>query len=183
MRFLATLVAAAAIVAAPIVAAPVLAAAPRDASTCLALYGHYDNLAWLYPNNKWSNEGSRVMQPSELSRPMQLLRTNGCLTTSGDIDGMPALFARLAPHSIRDSGAAIPATALHVGIVTGFYDEGRVTQFFRGLGYRSRGVGAIGLGRRIYLGPFTSQGALDEAIGIAREAGFISPYPAQHTKF
>ena len=63
------------------------------------------------------------------------------------------------------------------------YDEGRATQFFRGLGYRSRGVGALGLGRRLYIGPFTSQGALDEALTIAREAGFISPYPAKHTKF
>ena len=96
---------------------------------------------------------------------------------------MQALFAKLAPHVVTNSGAAIPATAVHVGIVTGIYDEGRVTQFFRGLGYRSRGVGAFGLGRRIYIGPFTSQGAVDEAIGIAREAGFISPYAAQHTKF
>ena len=67
---------------------------------------------------------------------------------------------------------------MHVGIVTGIYDEGRATQFFRGLGYRSRGVGAAGLGRRLYIGPFTSQGALDEAIAVAREAGFITPYAA-----
>ena len=63
------------------------------------------------------------------------------------------------------------------------YDEGRVTQFFRGLGYRSRGVGAVGLGRRLYIGPFTSQGSLDQALATAREAGFIAPYAAQHTKF
>ena len=75
-------------------------------------------------------------------------------------------------------------TAVHVGIVMSMYDEGRATQFFRGLGYRSRGVGAPdGLGRRLYIGPFTSQGALDEALSIAREAGFISPFAAKHTRF
>ncbi len=160
------------------------AASPqRDPATCLALFGQYDTLAWLYPDNHWSGGSGRVMQPAELNRPMQLLRSNGCLTSSADLDGMPAVFAKLAPHTVRDSGAAIPATALQVGIVTGIYDEGRATQFFRGLGYRSRGVGAFGLGRKLYIGPFTSQGALDEASSIAREAGFISPYPAQHTKF
>ncbi|MFO1140990.1 MAG: hypothetical protein U1E59_01155 [Amaricoccus sp.] len=165
-------------------AAPLAAATTGDVATCLALYNQYDNAAWLYPNNHWNNrDGFQIMQPPELNRPMQGLINNGCLTTSSDIDGMPALLHQLSPHVIRDSGAAIRPTALHVGIVTGIYDEGRATQFFRGLGYRSRGVGALGLGRRIYIGPFTSQGALDEAIGIARQAGFISPYAAQHTRF
>lgn len=161
------------------------AASPqRDPATCLALYNQYDNAAWLYPNYPFGpSNGDRQLQPSELNRPMQLLRINGCLTSSSDIDGMPALQQRLSPHVVRDSGPAIPPTALHVGIVTGIYDEGRATQFFRGLGYRSRGVGAIGLGRRLYIGPFTSQGALDEAIRIAQEAGFISPYAARHTRF
>ena len=121
--------------------------------------------------------------PSALNLPMQQLRQEGCLTLSSDIDGMPALLARLSPHRITDGGAPIDATAVHVGIVMSIYDEGRATQFFRGLGYRSRGVGALGLGRRLYIGPFTSQGALDDALTIAREAGFISPYPAKHTKF
>ena len=58
-----------------------------------------------------------------------------------------------------------------------------VTRAFRGLGYRSRGVGAEGLGRRLYLGPFTSQAALDQALALAREAGFIAPYAANYTRF
>ena len=113
----------------------------------------------------------------------RLLRQQGCLTRSSDLDGMEALFARLSPHVITNSGAPIRATAVHVGIVMSIPDEARATRFFRGLGYRSRGIGAPGLGRRIYIGPFTSQGALDEALEIAREAGFISPYAAQHTRF
>jgi hypothetical protein len=72
---------------------------------------------------------------------------------------------------------------VHLGIVTGIGDEAFVTRHFRGLGYRSRGIGAEGLGRRIYIGPFTSQGALDQALTVAREAGFVAPYPARHTRF
>jgi hypothetical protein len=164
-------------------AGPAGAAAP-DPATCLGWFEAYDTAAWLYPNNRFRNgDDGGPMQPAALNRPMQQLRINGCLTSSADLDGMPALLARLAPHTVRDSGPAIRATALHVGIVTGISDEARATQFFRGLGYRSRGVGALGLGRRIYIGPFTSQGALDEAARIAREAGFISPFAAEHTKF
>ena len=55
--------------------------------------------------------------------------------------------------------------------------------FFRGLGYRSRGVGAPTLGRRLFIGPFTSQGALDQALDVARQAGFIAPHVAQHVRF
>jgi hypothetical protein len=166
-------------------AASACAAPPRDdAATCLALYDQYDSAAWLYPNHRWiTSDDGGPMQPAELNRPMQLLRTSGCVTRPSDLDGMETLAARLAPYRIVDSGPALRPTAVHVGIVTGIYDEGRTTRFFRGLGYRSRGVGALGLGRRIYIGPFTSQGAVDQAIAVAREAGFISPYAAKHTKF
>jgi hypothetical protein len=166
--------------AAPAVAAP----RPPDPAVCLKWFEAYDTAAWLYPNNRFpTGDDGGPMQPAALNRPMQQLRINGCLTSAADLDGMPALAARLAPHVVTDSGAPIRATALHVGIVTGISDEARATRFFRGLGYRSRGVGALGLGRRIYIGPFTSQGALDEAARIAREAGFISPFAAEHTKF
>ena len=70
---------------------------------------------------------------------------------------------------------------VHLGIVTGISDEALVTRYFRGLGYRSRGIGAEGLGRRIYIGPFTTQGAADQALAVAREAGFIAPYVAKYT--
>jgi hypothetical protein len=175
--FLVTLIA---VLAVPAWGAPVRG----DPAVCLKWFEAYDTAAWLYPDNRFpTGDDPGPMQRAELNRPMQQIRINGCLTWPGDIDGMPALAARLAPWRIVDSGAPIRPTALHVGIVTGMYDEGRTTQFFRGLGYRSRGVGALGLGRRIYIGPFTSQGALDQAIAVAREAGFISPYAAKHTRF
>ena len=80
-------------------------------------------------------------------------------------------------------GAAYGIDPVHLGIVTGISDEAFVTRYFRGLGYRSRGIGAEGLGRRIYIGPFASQGAVDQALRVAREAGFIAPYVAQYTRF
>jgi hypothetical protein len=121
--------------------------------------------------------------PAPLSRPTQNLRNNGCVTMAEDLDGLPTLATRLAPYSIDNSGAPIRAVPVHLGIVTSIYDEGRVTQFFRGLGYRSRGIGADALGRRIYIGPFTTQSALDQALAVAREAGFIAPFAATRTKF
>lgn len=155
-----------------------------DPAACLAAFKAYDRAVWLYPSNKFgSDDAPAPLVPGPVSRPAQALVTGGCLTSSADLDRMPALAVKLAGHRVVDSGAPIRPTALHLGIVTGIEDEREATRFFRGLGYRSRGVGAPTLGRRLYIGPFVSQGALDEAIAIAREAGFIAPFPAPHTQF
>jgi len=155
---------------------------PADPAVCATLFARYDTAARLYGPSSF-DEDTGVVPPAPLSRPGGDLRENGCLTSSADLDGLPALAARLSPHEIASSGPAIRAVPVHLGIVTGYSDEAFVTRYFRGLGYRSRGIGAEGLGRRIYIGPFTSQGALDEALAIAREAGFIAPYAARFTRF
>ena len=158
------------------------AAQPRDPELCGRLFWRYDTVARVYGTTWFDDRDARV--PSgPLSRPSQALRNNGCLTYSSDLDGLTALAERLAPYRIENSGATIRPVPVHLGIVTSIYDEGRVTQFFRGLGYRSRGIGAETLGRRIYIGPFTTQGAVDQALQTAREAGFIAPYVAKYTKF
>ena len=157
------------------------AAAP-DPSRCGALFDAYDSAVWLYPTPRFNGRTHSLIPPADVDRAGRQLRLNRCLTSSAALDGMPALAERLSPHIITDSGGAIRPIPIHLGIVMSMYDEGRALQFFRGLGYRARGVGAPdGLGRRLYIGPFTSQGALDEALWIARKAGFISPYPARHT--
>ena len=95
---------------------------------------------------------------------------------------------QLAPGQARpvaprgDRLAEGPGT-VELGIVTGIFDEGRATLFFRGLGYRSRGMGAPTLGRRLFIGPFTSQGALEQALEVARQAGFIAPHVAERVRF
>jgi hypothetical protein len=178
MRALRTLL----IIATGLGAACVAQSGTRDPALCLSLFETYDRIAWAFPSPPPIRDNQPIIQPN-LERPTRLLRNNGCLTLSSDIDGMPALAQRLAPYTIENSGPDIRPTAVHLGVVLSIYDEGRATAFFRGLGYRSRGVGAAGLGRRLYIGPFSTQGALDQALATARAAGFISPYPAARTRF
>jgi hypothetical protein len=161
----------------------VAGAAPApDAAVCAGLFRTYDSVVRHYPDN-FVNDDFQPILRAPVSRASQRLRNAGCLTMADDLDGLPALAQRLAPYRIVDSGPQIRPTPVHLGIVTSIYDEGRVTQFFRGLGYRSRGIGAPTLGRRIYIGVFTTQGALDQALAVAREAGFIAPYAARYTRF
>lgn len=156
----------------------------RDPAVCTDLFVKYDRVERFFPHRSIGfDDDIPAHLPPEVDRAIRQLRQNGCLTRSEDLDGMPELAARLAPHVVSDSGPTIRRVPVHLGVVTSISDERRATEFFRGLGYRSRGIGAEGLGRRLYIGPFTSQGALDEALQIAREAGFLSPYPAEHTRF
>lgn len=153
-----------------------------DPTVCGRLFARYDSIVRNYGMSGFDDDIG-IPQPGEVSRLLTPLRANGCLTSPEDLDGLEALAHRLAPFAIVDGGASIRPTPVHLGIITSVFDESRVTRFFRGLGYRSRGVGAEGLGRRIYIGPFVTQGALDQALAVAREAGFVAPYPARYTKF
>ena len=167
-----------------VAAAGACTAAPpgwRDPATCAVLFARYDAAVRLHPVTRFDEDGGDV-PPGPQSRPAVALRAAGCLTRSADLDGLPALAARLEPFAIDAGGPAIRAVPVHLGIVTSIGDEPLVTRAFRGLGYRSRGVGAEGLGRRLYIGPFTSQAALDQALALAREAGFIAPYAAKYTR-
>ena len=85
-------------------------------------------------------------------------------------------LAAAAPPVV-DGGPAIADPILHAGVVTNMADEAG-TRLLRGTGRPARSVGSAALGRRIYLGPFATQGALDGATALARAAGFASPYPA-----
>jgi hypothetical protein len=155
---------------------------PPQPQRCEALFLRYDAAVRHYPSTRFDEDGD-ILQTGQVARATAALRSNDCLTRASDLDGLPALAARLQPFEIEDSGPAIRPVPVHLGIVTGISDEAFVTRYFRGLGYRSRGIGAESLGRRIYIGPFTSQGAVDQALGIAREAGFIAPYVAEYTRF
>lgn len=157
------------------------AASTPDQAACERAMTAYNTAAWLYPVPRFDDDG--VTPPGALSRAIGAVRTKGCLTSGDDLADLPALASRLAPHTIDNSGAAIRPTTVQLGIVTGISDEARVTDFVRSLGYRSRGVGAEGLGRRLFVGPFTTETAVDQALAVAREAGFIAPVVAVHTTF
>jgi hypothetical protein len=121
--------------------------------------------------------GERVTIPPALAARGQDLRRAGCITSTSQLFGLEALGADLRGTVQGESGAPIRPIALHVGVVTSMGDEIRVRAFFEALGFRVRSIGNIAIGRRIYLGPFATEGGLAEATAIARRAGFVAPYP------
>ncbi|MFO1105548.1 MAG: hypothetical protein U1E34_05570 [Amaricoccus sp.] len=152
------------------------------AETCRVLFEQFDYYSQLAPAPR-ADEAANVVLPGNLGRLAQQVISNGCLTSSSDIAGMEQLSAKLGFRKPQDSGAAIKPVALQVGVLTSITDVTRATVFFNNLGYRTRTIGAAGLGRRLYIGPFTSQGAMDQAADYARQAGFIAPYPSQIFRF
>jgi hypothetical protein len=110
--------------------------------------------------------------PPGLQWPIELLRQGGCITMAADLAGMEAL--PVVP--VTDGGPVINPISLHAGVVTSTADEARAFAFFQARGVAVRSVGAAGLGRRIYLGPFATEGELTGARDLAISAGFAHPY-------
>lgn len=145
---------------------------PADAATCVVLLKQFDVLQNLYPNNKSRYDG-RVAQPP-VETQAQRVRNSGCITLTRELVGMETVAA----PPVSNAGPAIAPTQLHAGVVTNMADDARARAFFASKGVLARSVGSAPLGRRIYIGPFATQGALDEAAALALAAGFASPYPA-----
>ncbi len=143
-----------------------------DGTTCVALFQQFDVLENLYPNNRARYNG-RVAQPP-VETQAQRVRNAGCITLTRELVGMETVAA----PAVGSTGPAIAPTLLHAGVVTNMADEARARAFFASKGVLARSVGSAPLGRRIYIGPFATQGALDEARALALDAGFASPYPA-----
>lgn len=156
---------------------------PRDADECLRLFDRYDRVERRHPGGGTIMSENHRAPPADLSRAAQRLVLAGCQTRGRDLDGMETHAATLTDFRITDGPTTIRPVPVHLGVLTSIADEVRVTVVFRGLGYNSRGIGAAELGRRIYIGPFTSQEAVDQAIGVAQEMGFIAPYVPEHTRF
>ena len=142
---------------------------PAGGSDCVTLFRNYDIM-----EQRVRRPDFRTIPPG-LDWPIFLLRENGCITMTADLAGMEALPVR----PVADSGPVINPIAVHAGVVTSTADEARAVAFFEARGMRARTVGAPGLGRRIYLGPFATEGALNGAIAAATAAGFAHPYTAR----
>jgi hypothetical protein len=140
---------------------------------CVVLFQNYDLAAATMSTP--SGPADRMAIPPALQFQVTRLRSAGCLTMSDDL----APMALISPSPIVNSGPAIPPTSLHVGIVTSTADEAAAMAFFAANAVPARSIGAAGLGRRIYIGPFQTQGALDEARDLAVRAGFTAPYPGR----
>ncbi len=155
----------------------------RDGEECVRLFEQYDRVSRRHGAVRMTREGVRAPS-ADVSRWAQRLVEEGCQTRGRDLDGMESFAATLTDFRIESGPTALSRPVpVHLGVVTSIADEARVTIVFRGLGYNSRGLGALGLGRRIYIGPFTSQEAADQALEVARGAGFIAPYVPAHTRF
>ncbi|WP_424933585.1 hypothetical protein [Amaricoccus macauensis] len=143
-----------------------------DPATCREAYRQYDKAL----RNAGPSGRQQLTPGSTVDRTGQRLITSGCITRQHDIAGLDTKAEALQPFEIRNSGAPVRGAAVHAGIVDGFSTQAQVSQFFASLGYRTRSIGAQGVGRRIYIGPFSSEGAMEQAVDVARQAGFVSPY-------
>lgn len=152
------------------VAATVAAPLPPADNRCIGLFHAYDTAAAHMSTP--TGRGDRMGIPPALQRQVQNIQTNDCLTLTD------ALKLTVVGPAVTNRGAAITPVGLHAGVVTNSADEAAAIAFFEAHGVRARSIGAAGLGRRIYLGPFTTEGALSEAATLARAAGFAAVYPA-----
>ena len=143
--------------------------ADRSPERCLAAFQRYDLVKASMSTP--SGRRDRMAIPPALQRPVQDLQEARCLTRSDDLD-----LAAAAPPVVA-GGAAIAPVAVHAGVVMSSEDDAAAQAFFEANGVPARSIGAPGLGRRIYLGPFATQGGLDGGLALARAAGFASPYP------
>jgi hypothetical protein len=173
---------AAVLLLAAVAACGVVSEQTRDPSRCVQLFAEFDSLESISRPDLEGGFGHSAFG-FRLNSVTNALRQNRCLTMSRDLANLDALAASRAGFAPADSGAVIRPVAVHVGVVTSMADDARVRAYFEGLGYRATSIGSARLGRRVYVGPVASEGALAELIGIAREAGFVAPYPARTFRF
>ena len=157
--------------------------AARDAERCVFHFEQYDIATTTFPNEPRSARGGGYVLNPVIQRSISLLRDGDCLTMIAELDGMAELGESLQPFERARGGTVVPPMALHAGMVTSTSAEAASVAFFEGLGYPVRTVGAPQLGRRVFVGPFTTQEALDQALGVAREAGFASAYGTRRIRF
>jgi hypothetical protein len=125
----------------------------------------------------------RAISFPALNRPVRMLRSQGCITRVDDLASIEQVTASLQPFERVTGGEAVPRQSVHVGVIDGFTGLSLANRYFGLLGYRSRSVGVDGLGRRYYIGAFTSAAEVAQAIDVAREAGFAFAYATEYPRF
>jgi hypothetical protein len=141
-----------------------------DGPACAAMFQRFDLLQAMYPDNSRRYQGRSARPPVEAQA--QVLRNAGCITMTAGLAGME----RVPAGVVSDAGGAIRPVQIHAGVVTSMEDDARARAFFAAHGVQARSIGSAPLGRRVYIGPFATQGAFDAARSLALAAGFASPY-------
>ncbi len=155
-----------------------------DRSACVGLFQEYDRYAQLRPREVRDPLTGRERLDPTLSRLSVLLVQNDCQTRSRDLVGLDAAMAARSGQTVAESGAPLGRpTAVHVGAITSDADAARAVALFQGLGLQATSIGNQQLGRRVFVGPVRTEGALGEVLAIALEAGFVAPYPSQFFRF
>lgn len=155
-----------------------------DRSVCVTLFRDYDRYAQLWPNEIVDPFTGRERLDPALSRLRVRLIQNDCQTRPADLAPLAAVAEARRGQRIAERGELLGRpVAIHAGAVTSDAEAARAVAFFNGLGLRATSIGNPQLGRRVYVGPVRTQGALDEVLAIAWEAGFVAPYPSQFFRF
>jgi len=157
--------------------------AGREADRCVFHFNQYDIATTTFPTERYSSRARGYILSPAVQRSISFLRSGDCLTMNAELDGMAALGDSLQPFEPVRGVTAIPQVSLHAGIVTSTSAETGAVVFFQSLGYTVRTVGAPQLGRRVFVGPFTTQESLDQALDVARDAGFESAYGTRRIRF
>lgn len=147
--------------------------AAATAADCVLLFQRYDQVEATMSTP--AGRSDRMPIPPDLQLPAMQIRNAGCITMTADL----ARMAEVAAPAVADGGRAIAPTRVHAGAVTSMADDAAARAFFEAHGVRATSVGSPALGRRIHIGPFATEGALDGAMALAKAAGFASPYPAR----
>lgn len=154
-----------------------------DRAACVGLFQQYDTYSNMMPNEVRTRDG-RLVDPSMVAYFRRLLVQNDCVTRNRDVADLSAVAAAWSGRGITESGPPAPwPGSVHVGTFAGDADAARAAAFFEEIGVRTKSVGAQGLGRRVFAGPFRTQGAMNEAMVAAREAGFVAPYASRFFRF
>ncbi|WP_424933586.1 hypothetical protein [Amaricoccus macauensis] len=135
---------------------------------CVGLYQRLDFAKQLMSTPTGVRDNATI--PPTLRTHIAALQQYKCLTRPDDLR-----LAEEAP-GIENSGAAIDPVTIHVGAVTDMAADANAREFFESRGIKTLSVGQPGLGRRIYIGAFTTAGGRDSALALARQAGFNWPY-------
>lgn len=156
----------------------------RDRASCAPLFIEFDRVARFNPQGLQDRRRGLYVLDARLSQLTVLLIQNDCQTRSRDLDRLEAVAAARGGRAITEGGASLGRpVAVQVGMLTDEGDAARAQGFFRELGLQTTGIGVPRLGRRVYAGPVFTVDGLNDLTGLAREAGFVAPYPSEFYRF